>query len=321
MTLLARFSGQSNELGFYYTYRSEHPLSFGGLRLLISSTAPIGFSTEFTASHEFGLYLNSIADAAHTLGGLFWTEHRYNWDKRSHAKIYSVGYDRWVIGWEDWADFDYNDMIVLIERVEAFVYERTIFSDSFDSYPDGSLPYGWEVVWGGIDYGVSSRYSVSGKSFRLRGRDHWTCGIQRRFSSDARLIGYEFDVMIEGWGNRGKRGRGGDHADNPGFFCGECATWGAYYASVLFVHRDGSIKAEDGTLLGSWVPGRWYHVRVLLDRQANTYSVWIDGRLVGINLRTKRSDTYNIKAFILISGWSETNVYYDNVKVFEFKPG
>jgi len=200
-------------------------------------------------------------------------------------------------------------------RKKTTQVERVIFSDDFDSYPDGSLPYGWEVVWSGMDYGISSRYSVFGKSFRLRGMDHWTCGVQRTFNSNARLIGYEFDILIESWGRREQ-----PFPDHPGFFCRECATWGAYYASVLFDHKGGVIRAEDGSLLGSWVPGRWYHVKVLLDRRTNAYSVWINGKLAGSNLKTRRNDTYNINAFILISQWSETNVYYDNVRAFEILP-
>ncbi|MEM2878870.1 MAG: hypothetical protein QXH32_05165 [Candidatus Caldarchaeum sp.] len=132
--------------------------------------------------------------------------------------------------------------------------------------------------------------------------------MQRRFSSTASSIGYEFAILIEARGSVG--------VDHPAFFNREEATWGAYYATVQFDHSDGRIKAEDGTVLGSWSAGRWYRIKVILNRQTNTYNVWFNGQLVGQNLRVSRTSTDRINAIALTSAWPGQKVYYDDVRVF-----
>jgi hypothetical protein len=156
---------------------------------------------------------------------------------------------------------------------------------------------------------VSTTYSYSPtKSLQLWGRYYWTAAVQRKFSTDAPVIGYELSVLIEG--------RGSEHGDHPAFFCREAATWGAYYGTVLFDHSDGRIKAEDGRILGTWSPKTWYRVKVILDRRTNRYSVWINGELRGKDIPTSRSDTNRINAIVLVVGWHEKKVYYDDVRVF-----
>lgn len=117
VTVLARYSGHQNSLGFYYTFRSQNPTSFCALRELAHSLAPVRTTRDFVATHEFGLYMNSIADFPHSLGGLFFTEDRLNFDGRQHAKVIQVGFNQWIIGWEDYLDFDYNDLIILLQRL------------------------------------------------------------------------------------------------------------------------------------------------------------------------------------------------------------
>jgi hypothetical protein len=110
--------------------------------------------------------------------------------------------------------------------------------------------------------------------------------------------------------------RASQYVDHPAFFCRDCAPWGAYYGTVIFDHSDGKIKAENGDVLGSWSPGTWYRVKVVLDRRSNKYSVWINGELRGQNIPTSRSDTNRINAIALVSGWPGKKVYYDDVRVF-----
>jgi len=196
----------------------------------------------------------------------------------------------------------------------AYAQEVNIFSDNFENYQAGSFPSagGWEIVWNGVGNSyqtISTAYAYSGtKSFQLWGREGWSAVVQRRFWTNSSLIGYELSLLYEE--------RSSGYQDGPAFFCEGCAEWGAYYGAVLFDHSDGKIKAEDGTVLGTWEPKRWYRIKVILDRRANKYSVWINGELRGQNLPTRRTDTDKINAIALASGWPGKKVYYDDVRVF-----
>jgi hypothetical protein len=202
----------------------------------------------------------------------------------------------------------------MISPVLSQAQETDIFRDNFESYGVGTFPSagGWEIVWDGMGAKyqvISTSYSYSPtKSFQLWGRYYWTAVVQRKFSTDAPVIGYELSILIEE--------RGSEHGDYPAFFCREAAQWGAYYGTVFFDHSDGKIKAEDGRVLGTWSPKTWYRVKVILDRRTNKYSVWINGELRGKDIPTSRSDTNKINAIALVAGWHEKKVYYDDVRVF-----
>ena len=192
--------------------------------------------------------------------------------------------------------------------------ETTLFSDNFDTYAVGSFPSagGWEVVWGGTGQNVIvSDPSVSKpNAFQLWGKPNWSAVVQRKFSTTAPVIGYEFSIRIEKIGT-GTPGR----EESPAFFNRDVATWGGYYAMVQFCHDTRRIKTVDGTVLGQWAPGVWYRVKVILDRRTNLFSVWIDGRLAAENIYTA-GDTYQINALALFSGHPGVKVWYDEVRVF-----
>ena len=206
-------------------------------------------------------------------------------------------------------------------------HESIIFSDDFESYPIGSFPSrgGWEIVWDGAGREYQKVIVAKellgfdeghGRVLHLLGVTGWSSVVKRSFTTNSRYIGYEFDVLI--------LNRGEGYRDHPGFFCEECRTWGAYWATVEFSHKDGKIYARDGTILGSWTPGRWYHVKVILDRENDRYDVYIDGQLKGHDLLARGSDdpsSWNIKSLALVSGWPGKPVLYDNVKVFIVEAG
>jgi hypothetical protein len=157
-------------------------------------------------------------------------------------------------------------------EIDIFM-EINIFMDDFENYWVDSFPSagGWEIVWSGMGKGyqvISTSYSYSPtRSLQLWGETGWSAVVQRKFSTDSPIIGYEFSILIET--------RASQYVDHPAFFCRDCAPWGAYYGTVIFDHSDGKIKAENGDVLGSWSPGTWYRVKVVLDRRSNKYSVWI----------------------------------------------
>jgi len=217
-----------------------------------------------------------------------------------------------------------NVMLVVLSAVltilpisKAGGFETPLFFDDFESSSLGTFPSagGWILVWNGQGNQyqvVTDAYSFSPtRSLQLWGRPNWASVAQRKFSTNAPVIGYEFAIRIDSIGT-GKPGR----EEHPGFFSKEAYVWGAYYAYVRFNHDDKKIKAEDGSILGNWEPGVWYKVKVVLDRSTNTYKVWIDGQLKGQGLSTSRSDTQLINSLALISAHPGVKVYYDDVRVF-----
>lgn len=197
---------------------------------------------------------------------------------------------------------------------------KYMFQEDFEKYDAGTFPSsgGWEIVHNGKgdDYQyVSDSFSKSPtKSFHLWGQKGWSCNVRKKFTTDAEAIGFEFAIML------GNRTSGADH---PGFYKkgAEGQTWGTYYASVNFNHIDGKIMSEDDTILGDWVPKRWYKIKTILDRPSKTYSVWVDGLLKGSDMGIDMKQPELIDAISLIAGHPGVEVYYDDVKVFEYITG
>ena len=198
-----------------------------------------------------------------------------------------------------------------------------IFQDDFEAYELGAFPSegGWELVWNGRGDGyqrVTSEYWYSPtKSLQLWGQDWWSAVAERRFSSDSMIIGFEGYVLIESYSSKPS---GTPVAARIYLWNRELATWGKLYAGVDFTY-DGNITARHGLgtpTFGKWSPREWYRVKLVLDRSANTFDVWINGELVGedISVLPEYQDTYNINALALYSDHAGVKVYFDDVKVF-----
>jgi hypothetical protein len=192
--------------------------------------------------------------------------------------------------------------------------ELVEFSDDFDMDAPGVLPAGWEIVWSGAGEGfqaVSDTRSFSTpNSFHVLGQPGWSAVVQRTFSLDDPIIGYEFKILIDSYGLSGE--------EHPAFFAyqAEGNQWGTYYGAIRFDHASGAVLSEDGTVLSYWSPQTWYTVRVLLDRSAKTYDVWIDGATVGSGLALNAQEPELVEALALVSAHAGVSVYYDDVSVF-----
>jgi hypothetical protein len=209
--------------------------------------------------------------------------------------------------------------IIVGQNTASSQQEKTIFSDDFESYALGAFPSigGWELVFNGKGTAyqtISNAYYVSPtKSFRLWGQPDWSAVAQKTFSSSSRYLGYEVSILIKTVGSGGP-GRG----EYFGFYNRDAATWGKWYAIVFFNEDNMNIQSEGNTMvLGTWTTGTWYHVRVILDRDAKAYDVWINGQQVGSSLGITSNDPNIINAIGLQSDHPGVEVYYDNVRVFE----
>jgi len=193
--------------------------------------------------------------------------------------------------------------------------ETVIFQDDFESYAVGSFPSsgGWEIVWNGAgnQYQVitDSYYASPAKSLQLRGSYGWSVVVKKDFSSSSNLIGYEAKLMSPPGGGCGVA------------FCNiPIETWGRYYAYVGF-STDGFVWAcshgnENYQQLQPYTPYTWYKIRVLIDRIARTYDVWVDDVLKGDDIPIA-DDPWEILSLQFQVGWIYNNGYFDDVKVFE----
>jgi len=204
---------------------------------------------------------------------------------------------------------------------EEFQYS-IIFQDDFEVYDLDIFPSkgGWELVWNGrgdeYQHVTNEYWHSPTKSLQLWGQDGWSAVAERRFSSDSMIIGFDFEgcVLIESYSSKPS---GTPVAARIYLWNRELATWGKLYAGVDFTY-DGNITARHGLgtpTFGKWSPRTWYRVKLILDRSANTFDVWINGE-DDISVLPEYQDTYNIDALALYSDHAGVKVYFDDVKVF-----
>jgi hypothetical protein len=198
---------------------------------------------------------------------------------------------------------------------KARASENVIFQDDFESYAVGTFPSsgGWQIVWNGAGdqyQVVTNSYSNSPtKSLHLMGSYGWSVVVKRDFSSSSSIIGYETYMMAS-------PGGGGDVA-----FCNiPIETWGRYYAMVGF-GTDGYIfaceKNNEGIhQLQPFTPHTWYKIRVVIDRTAKLYDVWIDDVLKRQDIPIYY-DPWEILSLQFQVGWVNITNYFDDAKVFE----
>ena len=198
---------------------------------------------------------------------------------------------------------------------------ETIVFDDFESYYTGAFPYsgGWELGFSGAGYsfqrivdGVSASPT---KSLQLLGVSGWAAYAAKRFSTGFSKIGFEVSVRVEE-----VTGGGGDNA-RVSFTKLQSPSISREYAPILFLD-DGEIVCGS-KYLQSYVADMWYRVKLILDRFANTCSIWIDNQLEAENLAlftTSPPETtepgYEIEAFSVSQCYNTIRAYFDDVRLF-----
>jgi hypothetical protein len=191
---------------------------------------------------------------------------------------------------------------------------RVILDENFDSYTTGTFPPTWQLVFSGAGASeqiVTNVTSVSPpNSFRLRGMPGWSATAQYVLPETAPIIWFEGMVMSSEAGGDGQ---------TIGLWNRDEHAWGVYYCTVVFM-SDGRITLypTEYTLVSSYVPGKWYKIRVRYNAVATTADVWIDDTLIVQNFFLGTpiyATSQGYKALELVSGHGGKAFYYDNIKV------
>ena len=201
-----------------------------------------------------------------------------------------------------------STLSILAPQVKA--QETVIFQDDFESYAVGTFPSsgGWKLVYSGAgnQYQViASDYAASGtKSLQMVGRYGWSAVVAKDFSSSSNLIGFEAYLM----------GTPGSWL-SVGFGNEIIQQWGRMYGVVGVDTIDGYIVAGSQNLQPC-TANTWYKIRVVMDRNARTFDVWVNDQLKGTDI-PEPNDPWDIQSLRFDVGWHNVMNYYDNVKVFE----
>jgi hypothetical protein len=211
-------------------------------------------------------------------------------------------------------------------QFEVRADEQVIFEDDFESYSVGTFPSdgGWHLWYSGMgsEYQVIvDDFSVSPiNSLQLLGQSGWAAYSGKLIDTDSPIIGFSVSVRIESLGGAAA----GPHSDvaRVGFAAHPAGSLIKSYNPILFLDF-GTIRLGNQDLQ-SYVADRWYKVTQIIDRNAETSSIWIDDVLVGENLTSWTNNgplqagetTWDIESFAISQNYFSTRAYFDDVTVF-----
>ena len=202
----------------------------------------------------------------------------------------------------------------------AGISDRLLFSDDFENYTIGSFPSQWTLVFNGMGNQyqrvIGDPLSSSNKCFQLQGERNWAADAVRYFQSNSDTIGFEVSVLVTA--NAGKP------QDDVKVGLWKQVNWGqAKWTDGVAFTDNGTIVARDfveaegtGTILQTYSPGQWYHIRFVLDRPNQQISVYVNGELKGTLIKGSNLP-YVFDGFAVSGRYTEIPVDYDNVKIFE----
>jgi hypothetical protein len=187
------------------------------------------------------------------------------------------------------------------------------FEDDFESYAIGAFPYdgGWELAFdgaGGEYQVIVNDVSVSPtKSLQLVGTPSWAADAIRPIAAGTSRIGFEVCVRVD-------ETLGAD-VDNArvGFWRRTSSLTARWYALVSF--KDSGLIVTRSQILQSYTADTWYRIRLILDCENSTYSVWVNDVLRGENI-AEPNDPYEIQALALSSTlYNSVKANFDDIKI------
>jgi hypothetical protein len=206
--------------------------------------------------------------------------------------------------------------------------EHVFFEDNFESYDVGTFPSGggWKLWYSGMGSKhqmiVDNFSNSTMNSLQLLGdqSSNWAAYAAKSIDTDSPIIGFSVRVRVESLGGGDVRPR--SDVARVGFAALVPPVYARSYAPILF--KDYGTITTMGEDLQSYFSDRWYKVTLIIDRNVETYSVWIDDVLVGENLPVmtnkgplKAGETsWDIGAFAVSQNYYSTRAYFDDVSIF-----
>jgi hypothetical protein len=192
--------------------------------------------------------------------------------------------------------------------------ECVFFEDDFEGYYVGVFPsQNWNLRFNGAGFDIQVIQNdtdvSSGNYLQLVSKVNWAARAMVPIPSEARFVGFEVKMLLaeaDGQYVHGARAGFSEYGSSL------AANW---HAHVCF-YNNGEIGAANGSPLGIYDVGNWTKIRLLLDRDLNIYSVWIDDELK-IENKVFPADPYLYNYFSLESTYHSNNkAYFDDVKLF-----
>ena len=202
-----------------------------------------------------------------------------------------------------------------------------ILYDDFESETTGSLPSKWFIKYDGrgdeYQVVVSDVFRNGAKSFKTEGASGWSATLR---SKDTDAASFNHSKLVLQAYER-VSGIGSGHNGVLGF-SNTSGSWGYYLARVDF--RNNGIQAfNQGSSLGASydfgvtpLTDTWYHIRLVCDKEAGTYQVFLNGTLVSGKNTADASDirdafpmlNYPITNITIGAGNGDSTVaHYDDV--------
>lgn len=206
------------------------------------------------------------------------------------------------------------------------LYEPILYDD-FESEAVGNLPSKWSIKYNGLGDNyqvvVDDVYRNGSRSFKTEGKSGWAATLYSNETTEASFN--HSKLVLQGYERVSTVGSGLNGVF--GFFIPNRGSWGYYPACVYF--REKGIQASnyppDGPYYNFDVTpetNKWYHIRLVCDKDARTFQVYLNGTLVSGTNTSNVSDIKNAFPMlsdaitnIVIGGGNggSTVAYYDDV--------
>jgi hypothetical protein len=157
-----------------------------------------------------------------------------------------------------------------------------LYAEDFETWSVGAYPSPpWANIFPGVSAFVTDLQARSGsKSFRSESNPGSARWDYVQMASIPDLVEYRGSVFLESAGRGCFLGFGYRDPDSPGTGWLGNSVWFSNDGVIRFYSR--GLPAPD---LGTWLPGRWYDVHVVIDYLTLRADVYIDGVLVGADLQ------------------------------------
>ncbi|MCW4016933.1 MAG: hypothetical protein NWF06_11225 [Candidatus Bathyarchaeota archaeon] len=200
---------------------------------------------------------------------------------------------------------------------------QILFQDNFDSYDTGTFPStgGWELWYSGIgkEYQVvvADTSNSSAKSLQLWGRDGWVAYASAPLATASPIVGFNVSVKVSELGT-------GTHVTTQVGFGQNLPPSRVTTYCPIYVMHNGSIAISNYGCVMVIGPEEWHKITVVVNRNTETFSCWIDDVLYGedFGATTNRDvllgdeTTWDLEAFSVCQNYHNIKVYFDDVTVF-----